>query len=385
VLFRSAHNRTRFPLIGGHANLDCGACHRGAHPFEYANTTTDCGTCHAQTYDRTTSPNHKQVNFSRRCEECHSALARTWQGVDFQHPASFPLVGVHRTLPCASCHSRGYSGAQVECYTCHEADYKRTTNPNHVAGGFSTKCDSCHSGDAWHPAAFDHSRARFQLTGAHAKVTCDRCHPGGRYTGTPRDCYSCHSADYSGTTNPNHVAGGFARTCQDCHTTDAWKPATFDHNRSRFPLTGAHRNVTCDRCHPGGRYTGTPRDCYSCHAGDYNGTSNPNHAAAHFPTSCQDCHTTQAWKPAQFDHDGSYFPIYSGTHRGVWSTCGDCHVNPSDYHAFECILCHAHSDKARVDSAHQEVGGYRYQSSACYSCHPRGAAGGDLRRWRRRR
>jgi hypothetical protein len=185
---------------------------------------------------------------------------------------------------------------------------------------------------------------------------------------------SCHQKDYAATTNPNHTAARFPTTCETCHTITAWRPAKFDHSQTRFPLTGAHTRVDCAQCHPGGRYTGTPRDCYSCHQANYAATTNPNHRASGFPTTCQDCHTTTAWRPASFDHDGRYFPIYSGKHRGKWSSCGDCHVNPGNYKDFECIRCHEHSNKAEVDKEHREVNGYAYASAACYRCHPRGVA-----------
>ena len=102
------------------------------------------------------------------------------------------------------------------------------------------------------------------------------------------------------------------------------------------------------------------------------GTTNPNHQAAGFPITCESCHTTSAWRPANWDHDGRYFPIYSGKHRGKWSSCTDCHVTAGNYRAFECILCHEHSNRTEVDNKHRGEAGYAYQSAACYRCHPRG-------------
>jgi hypothetical protein len=244
-----------------------------------------------------------------------------------------------------------------------------------VASNFPKTCQSCHSTSAWRPAsAIDHNKTRFPLTGAHQRVDCARCHVGGRFTGTPTDCYACHQANYNGASNPSHK--GFPTSCQSCHTTNAWRPASFDHNKTRFKLTGAHQRVECARCHAGGRYAGTPTDCFACHQTDYNNTSNPNHRAAGFPTNCQSCHTTNAWRPASFNHDGSFFPIYSGRHRGAWSSCSDCHTNPGNYRAFECINCHAHQ-RSETDGHHREVNGYSYSSPACYRCHPRGVAEGD--------
>ena len=368
------HSRTRFPLLAIHASVDCDSCHRGQQPNQYATTPTDCGSCHVQSYLNAKSPNHVQAGFSRRCEDCHLPTSQTWHQASFRHPDTYPLLGAHARAACGDCHKTTFRGTPRDCVACHRQDYNATRNPNHVAGGFATTCNSCHSMDAWRPARFvDHSRTRFPLTGAHRQVDCAQCHIGGRFAGTPTDCFSCHQANYNSTSSPNHAAAGFPTSCQTCHNTSAWRPASFDHNRTRFPLTGAHRSTECARCHAGGRYAGTPTDCFSCHAANYNATSNPNHRAAGFPTQCQNCHTTNAWRPATFDHDGSFFPIYSGRHRGVWSSCQDCHVNAGNYAVFECINCHAHT-KSETDNNHREVGGYSYQSTACYRCHPRGTA-----------
>jgi hypothetical protein len=361
-----------FPLTGAHTRTPCALCHVGGR---YKGTPKECNACHQQDYAKTTNPNHQAGGFSTRCQDCHNTGA--WRPANFDHNKTrFPLTGAHERTDCARCHANGrYTGTPTVCNSCHQPDYARTTNPNHQAGGFPTSCESCHSTNAWRPASVDHSKTRFPLTGAHTRVDCASCHAGGRYTGTPTSCNACHQQDYARTTNPNHQSSGFPTTCESCHTTSAWRPANFDHAKTRFPLTGAHTRVACATCHPGGRYAGTSTACSSCHQKDYAGTSNPNHQAAAFPTTCETCHTTSAWRPATFDHDGPYFPIYSGKHRGKWSSCSDCHTSPSNYKAFECILCHEHSNRSEVDSKHRGVSGYAYQSAACYRCHSRGSAG----------
>ena len=214
--------------------------------------------------------------------------------------------------------------------------------------------------------------AGFPLDGAHKNVACSTCHKNG-YAGTPTDCYSCHRTNFEGTRDPNHVAAGFPTQCVQCHNTTAWQPAAaFDHSRTGFPLTGAHKSTACSACHKS-TYAGTPTDCYACHRSDYDGTRDPNHAAAGFPTQCVQCHNTNGWNGATFNHD-SYFPINSGSHAGVWSNCAECHVSPGNYAQFECVLCHEHS-RQNTDGHHREVRNYRYESPACYACHPRGRAG----------
>jgi hypothetical protein len=366
------HAKTRFALTGAHQRTLCERCHAGGR---YTGTPSDCNSCHQPDYARTTNPNHQAGGFPTSCQACHNTNA--WRPASVDHSRTrFPLTGAHTRTACERCHVGGrFTGTPTDCNSCHQPDYARTTNPNHVAGGFPTSCQSCHTTNAWRPAGVDHSRTRFPLTGAHTGVACASCHPGGRYTGTPTDCNSCHQPDYARTTNPNHAAGGFPTTCQSCHSTNAWRPATVDHSRTRFPLTGKHTSVACASCHVGGRYTGTPTACNSCHQADYSRTTNPNHQAAGFPVTCESCHSTSAWRPASWDHDGRYFPIYSGKHRGKWSTCSDCHVSSGSYKAFECILCHEHSNRTEVDSKHRGQTGYVYQSAACYRCHPRGTKG----------
>ena len=362
---------TGFPLTGVHVMLECTACHAGGR---YKGTPANCYGCHSKDFLAAKDPNHVQAGFPHDCAVCHSTA--NWNGVHFDHAAftKFPLTGVHATLACTACHINGrYAGTPADCASCHIGDYNKTTNPNHKAAGFPTDCSICHSTSGWSPAAFDHSKTKFPLTGKHATLPCIACHVNGNFSNLPTTCVSCHLNDYNNTTDPNHRAAGFPTDCQVCHNTSSWDGAKFDHSKTGFPLTGAHATVPCQKCHINGVYKGTPTDCYSCHKADYLGTNNPNHQAAHFPTTCATCHTTATWLGAMFNH--TWFPIYSGTHAGKWMTCGDCHINPTNYAAFSCITCHTHS-KSNTDPEHTDVSGYVYNATSCYSCHPTGQGGG---------
>jgi hypothetical protein len=270
---------------------------------------------------------------------------------------------------CAGCHTNNtYSGTPLQCFSCHQDDFTRTANPNHQAAGFPQDCSVCHSTSQWPGATFDHSRTQFPLMGAHAPLQCSSCHTGGVFAGLGSSCVSCHLSRYNATANPNHRAAGIPQECQVCHSASAWTPASFDHNQTSFPLTGAHQTVQCANCHLGGRYDGTPSDCYSCHQTEFNGTTDPNHRAAGFPTNCATCHSTARWQGATFTHR---FPIYNGPHSGKWNTCGDCHTNSTNYAVFSCINCHEH-EKSQTDRDHREVRDYVYNSANCYACHPTG-------------
>jgi len=115
------------------------------------------------------------------------------------------------------------------------------------------------------------------------------------------------------------------------------------------------------------QFAGTPTDCYSCHATDYNGTTNPNHKSAGFPTTCATCHTTTSWSGATFNH--TWFPTSHGNANGV---CSTCHTNSADYSVFQCTGCHSQS---KTNSEHSGVKGYVWSSPSCYQCHPKGSGG----------
>jgi Zn finger protein HypA/HybF involved in hydrogenase expression len=371
------HDTTGFPLQSAHAQASCRGCHR---TLVFNQVGTACVDCHKDAH-------RGEMGF--QCEACHTPTTWTNQRERFQaHSRTrFPLFASHSRLDCTACHRNQqphqYTNTPAECGNCHLPTYMATTDPSHVQSGFSRRCEDCHNvtSPTWRGARISHPDT-FPLAGGHSALACARCHTGGNYAGTSRACVSCHQAAYAATTNPSHAAGGFPTNCESCHNINAWRPAIFDHGRGRFPLTGAHTRVDCAKCHAGGRYQGTPTECYSCHQSNYAATTNPNHQASGFPVQCQDCHTTTAWRPANFDHDGRYFPIYSGEHRGKWTSCSECHVSSGNYKAFECILCHEHSNKARVDSDHEDERGYVYASSACYQCHRNGRADavGGIRR-----
>ncbi len=359
-----------FPLVGVHATQACASCHRGG---VYQGTSRTCVGCHLPKYQATTNPNHATAGFSTTCETCHKGTDTSWNQGTFNHATAFALVGRHAAAACASCHVGGvYRGTPRTCVGCHLPKYQSTTNPNHAAAGFPTTCETCHraTDTSWGQGTFNHA-ASFALVGVHATQACASCHRNGVYQGTPRTCVGCHLPKYQSTTNPNHAAAGFPTTCETCHraTDTSWGQGTFNH-ATAFALVGRHATAPCASCHVGGVYRGTPRVCSGCHMAKYQATTNPNHAAAGFPTTCETCHraTDTSWGQGTFNH--TWFPISSGRHSG--NPCSACHTSSSNYAVFTCITCHTRST---TDGHHRGVSGYRYDSAACYACHPQGRAG----------
>lgn len=371
------HQEGRFPLLGIHQVADCQQCHTRYVDLYFEPLNTDCYSCHSTDYLSTTSPNHSEAMFSTDCQVCHDFTASSWSAANIIHDF-FPLVGGHAISDCFSCHEAGgdFSGLSTECFSCHQQDYEATADPNHIENNFPTDCEQCHNINAWIPASFDHNLTSFPLTGKHVNVNCSDCHESG-FSGTPTDCYACHQQDYESVQDPNHVAGNYNIDCTECHTTNGWEDViNFNHSITQFELTGAHLTTDCTNCHSQG-YNGTPVDCFSCHESEYNNSTNPNHQAAGFPTTCEDCHSTSDWTPADFDHDGQFFPIYTGKHSGEWDLCIDCHNVPNDFSVFSCIDCHEHNQQD-MNEEHQGIEGYIYDSNECFACHPTGEKEGSF-------
>jgi len=357
----------RFPLVGAHAAPNCESCHRGAASATFTGLSTACVSCHASDYASARTVDHKTAGFGTNCESCHSLTQ--WQnprlGSQFDHSRTgFPLVGAHVSAGCTSSHTQGrFAGTSTTCVSCHISSYTATSNPNHVAAGFSQDCKLCHTPTRWQGAAFDHNRTRFPLSGAHAAAQCSNCHVGNQFANTPTGCFSCHSGAFATATNPNHVAAAFPQDCTLCHGTTAWKPAAFDHSRTRFPLMGAHATVLCTACHKQGQFTGTSTACVSCHLDKYTATTNPNHAAAQFPQDCQLCHTTSQWTGATFDHSRTQFPL-TGAHTTV--QCTNCHVgNQYTGTPTACFSCHS-SEFRNVTNPNHVAAGF---PTTCATCH----------------
>jgi nitrate/TMAO reductase-like tetraheme cytochrome c subunit len=308
-------------------------------------------------------------NFDVTCLPCHTVSS--WKPSTFNHnTTAYALTGAHINVRCAQCHATAYKGTAKECYGCHQADFRSVIDPNHISNNFDQNCAICHTNTTWKPATFNHSTSAFPLTGAHLAVACIDCHRSG-YDNTSKDCYACHQDVFSAATDPDHKLANFSHVCTGCHSTTVWRPSTYNHNVTGYALTGAHTSVRCVSCHAT-KYDGTSSSCSACHTADYNTATNPNHKTLGFPTSCQTCHRLTTWQDVTWNHDGPYFPIYSGKHNGRWSTCSVCHTNSGNFAVFSCFNCHEHN-QTKMNDKHQNMKNYSYVSSACYNCHPRGS------------
>lgn len=109
------HNKSKFPLEGGHLGVACETCHKDAN---FVGTPTACVSCHAD-------PSFHAGAFGTDCESCHNT--NTWS------PATFNLS---HPQPSVDEHGSGIFHGGTTCRTCH---------PGTVYG---YTCLACHSNNS---------------------------------------------------------------------------------------------------------------------------------------------------------------------------------------------------------------------------------------------
>ncbi|WP_428263297.1 hypothetical protein [Haliangium sp.] len=166
------HRRTRLPLSGVHALLDCTSCHVRTAERTWSGVPAECFACHEDDYRSDIHPVHQGdpadpglALFPRDCQRCHRpngwtpavinprnlfSTAMALQALR-DHDRHFPIsYGKHRGADCESCHFSPASKKLVACTGCH-VHSPATLRQRH--GGASVAMDA---------------------------PGCLRCHPGGR-------------------------------------------------------------------------------------------------------------------------------------------------------------------------------------------------------------
>lgn len=333
-------------LTGGHTELTCFSCHKGAKAFALP---TRCVACHGAKHGGL-----------EKCEGCHDPKYGWKPKPGFNHNKYFRLTGRHARLACKRCHPRNtFVLGRPTCVSCHKRKH----------GGLSD-CSRCHTTSAFRPATFRHWRV-FTLSGAHARLACAKCHARNAYAsvkgGGSTACVSCHGSMHGGLKN-----------CSACHTTSSFDPSTFSHS-SRWRLTGRHAALACKKCHPSNRYAsviGSPSKCSNCHGKKHG-----------IKTACDKCHTTKGFSPIKkITHPVP--PTLGGEHAkracslchrtlvftATPRSCNECHnaphVGPTD-----CERCHRPTVWTDVHFyTHDEIGyhtGIPFED-ACIYCHTTG-------------
>lgn len=261
------HDKTDFPLRGGHENLSCQSCHAsGEDPVE---TSQECGVCHAS----------DDVHFGRngdKCESCHTEFE--WKKTTFDHnrDTDYLLTGKHQELACTTCHQGNVNDSLPrDCRGCHAADDVHKNES-------MTLCGTCHNTTGWRSTnLFDHDFTAFPLVGMHQIVPCESCHVGNQFDGIATGCNDCHAHE-------DVHKGSMGGACESCHTPNSWKLWLFDHNQqTEFTLDGKHVDLACNDCHePHQEPSKTSPICGNCHR------THDIHKGE-FGMRCDRCHSTQ--------------------------------------------------------------------------------------------
>ncbi len=296
------------------------------------------------------------------------------------------LISAHAHLEglsnCTKCHTLGDKVSNAKCLDCHTQLKSRIDRGEgfHVSVEVKNqdcfKCHSDHHGRNFETVRFDkekfdHDHTGYPLTGAHDKLKCTECHKDefiadkklrerkDTYLGLSTECVACHTDFHQGT---------LEKKCTECHTTEAFVPASaFSHDKTEFPLKGAHEQVDCASCHQVSTRNGSSfqefaglafANCSSCHDDVHEGR---------FGTNCKECHVEESFHAfrgmGNFNHNKTGFPLL-GKHKTI--SCAECH----DTHVSSEVMFkdYLHQDVSNCVSCHDDVHEQRFGTD-CKACH----------------
>lgn len=232
---------------------------------------------------------------------------------------------------------------------------------------FKISCSTCHSSKNWQldkeVYSFNHNKTKLPLIGQHKMINCRLCHATLIFNEAKSDCIDCHKDLHQATTEND---------CSRCHTPESWlvKNITEIHQRSRFPLVGAHRTAECVECHKSEtllRFDVQGITCIDCHRNIYLVTTNPNHILAGISEDCSICHPMNSfqWTGEGFNHN--FFPLSLG--HSI-PKCADCHKTVSfSGLSSDCNTCHHKEYVATTKPNHVSVN-FPETCGICHSLSP---------------
>lgn len=396
------HAAIGFPMAGKHLELGCVECHEHADVAElpagatrFLGARRDCRSCHED-------PHGGRMGLA--CATCHQQTSFT-ERVPDGHERFLALTGAHERVACRTCHANdsthalerfGHGDGVVArtCADCHDSPHRAALVEgvaalDGVASGLA--CASCHRPEhtSWHDERLtvtpqQHACTGFPLDAPHDAVACAACHRGpkgdfrARHPG--RDalgCEACHDDPHGGQFRDPATE---RTACIACHGRTEFTPHAFTlerHAAAGFPLTGKHRETTCESCHrapeDGGpkRFRGLRAGCVACHGDAHRGFFEPFLAkaddldpAVRAGGGCAHCHNSVrfAERPRGFDHARWTGFALDGAHAQI--DCETCHVRRDEPDAFGrrfgrsiapidgatgCAACHADPHRGAFD------------------------------------
>ncbi len=245
------HDKTKYKLEGKHLDVDCKKCHKVSYtkPIKFAK----CVDCHTDYHEK----QFKKDGVSPDCATCHSTsgFSKFSYTIERHNKSIFPLKGAHLATPCFDCHKKNtekwsFRQVGIRCVDCHNDIHKNSIDKKYYP---NQTCKNCHNSSKWSTVKFDHSITKFKLLGQHKKQACKACHfkkdetnkVQQKFLNLPVVCSACHTDIHF-----KQFEKDGKTACEQCHNAEAFKPAfKFNHNNTKFKLTGKHQNVQCYKCH----------------------------------------------------------------------------------------------------------------------------------------
>lgn len=418
------HEKTGFKLEGAHAKLKCEKCHNENNIVNkeklkkqkkdlnhtFLGLDQRCLSCHIDEH---------RGQLAENCTNCHNLEA--WKPAPrFDHAKTkFILTGKHQKVECQKCHvvktdkvigeDKSYLNFKIQkfnrCLDCHKDQHQ---------GRFGKKCEKCHTTRGWkdyNQRQFNHDLTPFPLKGRHKTVECAKCHknPANWRIARYQQCIDCHE---------NYHIGQFkdaqkARKCETCHTVEGFSPAKFtmeDHEKTDYPLKGAHKAVPCILCHKKVKrknntftqqFKFSSTRCAACHKDPHGGQVDrykKMKSQQKKMDGCEHCHSVEGWNLITFAHSLTKFNL-EGRHQevacqachkpdkrtvvrfsGIAQQCENCHEDKhhgqfkADNGQTDCNRCHSPSGWKAEKFNHDRDARFKltgaHQKVACKSCHP---------------
>lgn len=275
------HNQTGYPLEGKHIGVDCKKCHTQGYTKNLAYAR--CTDCHKDYHEGDFKQSNGMITDCKECHDLNQNFTFSRYGLTEHQKSSYALTGSHEAVSCVSCHRPNnnnrwqFKFQDKSCVSCHDNIHK-----NYLDSSFykDNSCNNCHNTEQWSEITFDHNTTKFKLEGEHQNVSCRKCHFTEEKDESKHwiqkfklpnlDCVQCHEDVHMGQFQENNV-----NNCLACHSTNkGWPVPNFDHQKSKFPLEGKHKDVNCNSCHkPMTQYLPDkivlykikPFECIDCH------------------------------------------------------------------------------------------------------------------------
>jgi hypothetical protein len=157
--------------------------------------------------------------------------------------------------------------------------------------------------------------------------------------------------------------GTAASDCAACHVESSWTEVKFNHDRTGYPLLGAHAKVTCQACHATGFLARVSELCSGCHRDRH---------AGEFGLHCEGCHEATRWSEALFGPDAHRSTAFPLTGRHALIPCRECHGDMRErtfsQAPLACVACHRKDyDHAALTSVDHVASHFDTNCQACHN------------------